>query len=462
MNNEVNAEAPSDHGESLSPSRQPSIKDDESEEENIPADYEVIQHQIQHENGQQTSGGGHPLSDNETSHGPHLDEPEIEEYHHYRSRTTHPHQAFVQDYSEDGSGTPEISSSSDEESWDYEAGVIDPFGASSDKSSHHDHSYSSGGTSRSRTQAYGHRNTRPRHHTLPPRPRLPRPWQGSQSQSRYSFADHTSNFPPRAPPTESLDSGDLSYPNIPYPSAPSVPYEARSQAGFSNYFHPQNQFSYHPPRQPVFPHHSSFRPDLSYYSPDQYTGYRNPFSPQPHPDFSYYSPPQPRFSNYYSPPNGYPPYGAYQPYYAVPPPPPSTDPPPTPPGDQGSSTTAPKYHDTKPATKENNTTLAEGNETSQKPADPHSTYGFLESIGLSKRFPLASVSTKALDLKANIVWTQDKTYLPENTTTELRIIRNVEFSTYMASQDKVTLTCANGPASQDADFSKQADTMRWM
>lgn len=96
----------------------------------------------------------------------------------------------------------------------------------------------------------------------------------------------------------------------------------------------------------------------------------------------------------------------------------------------------------------------------QEIPEQHRTYDFLESIGLSKRLPLRSPSQTIIDPDAGAAaWKDHKTYPESDTTTELHVIHNIEFSTYVANRDKISLTCVNGPGSRIA---KQPDTMKWM
>lgn len=105
----------------------------------------------------------------------------------------------------------------------------------------------------------------------------------------------------------------------------------------------------------------------------------------------------------------------------------------------------------------------------ETPERHETTYAVLESLGLSKRLPLVfPVPETDFDSSSEAeAWRQHRRYLQEEddgpgSITEMSVIRNVEFSTYVANRDKVTLTCARGPPGEESELPKASDTMRWM
>lgn len=98
------------------------------------------------------------------------------------------------------------------------------------------------------------------------------------------------------------------------------------------------------------------------------------------------------------------------------------------------------------------------------------TYHWLETDGLAKLLPITHATETDSDITLGpsssaeaTAWSQPKTYLEEDTMTELRVIHNIEFSTYAASQYKVVLTSFNEPNSkQPAKQPEDPGVMRWL
>lgn len=98
------------------------------------------------------------------------------------------------------------------------------------------------------------------------------------------------------------------------------------------------------------------------------------------------------------------------------------------------------------------------------------TYHWLETDGLAKLLPITHATETDSDITLGpsstaeaAAWSQPKTYQEEDTTTELCVIHNIEFSTYAASQYKVVLTSVNEPNSkQPAKPSEDHGVMRWL